>query len=956
MKIKRIIKQLILLFYTIVLSVNLSGQTGSISGMVTDKANKNSLPGVTIMLEGTTTGTSADVYGHYTISNLKPGRYKVKVSYISYNTVVIDNVKVESGKTTNLPLELSESTVSLSGVTVTGVRKTNTEVSMINVTRMSPLVSIGISSQQILRSQDRDASEVIRRLPGTTIIDDRFIIVRGLAQRYNSVWLNNAATPSSEADAKAFSFDVIPASMIENMVIVKSPAPELPADFSGGFVKITTTNLPEKNSAFINYSTSLNQGTTFKAMSGYQKSGTEILGFDNGYRDLPKDMPSHLNLYESASNPEIKNKITEIGQELNKTWTPTSGTAHPDQRASFGFSHRFKVGNQSFGNITAITYGNTNNRDEILNNTYTIYDYKNDKSSYVDQFKDNQYTNSVKLGLVHNWTWYPASGQKIEFRNLFNQIGLNRVTERTGREFYNDGRYIRATELRYLNRAIYSGQLAGEHSFGEGKTKVEWIAGYSFSNKNEPDIKRYKYIRDETDTTKYYLLFGDNPDLSSESQMWLKLNEKVYSFALNFVRQLDISSGFRPELRAGVYFENKDRTFTARNFGYSKAGNESTFDRTTLPVDQIFVDENINLTTGIRLRELTAASDSYDASNHQVAGYISAKIPFTTNISLYTGLRLEQNKQTLSSYKQGTTTPVKVNQDTLNLFPSANLAINLNKNNTLRLAYGMSVNRPEFRELAPFYFVDFDLNAGVYGNPSIKQSYIHNFDLRFENYPSANETFNFGLFYKNFRDPIEMIIMGNNPTQYSFENVKSAYSYGIETDVRKSLGFISGAENFSFILNAAFIRSKVQFSEGDLHRDRPLQGQSPYMINAGLFYYNDKNGLMVTTMYNIIGKRIVAVGRPSPNSWEDIPNIYEMPRNSVDVAVSKKVGDHFEIKISLKDLLNEKVLLSQKINTTVDMAEFNGSGQSQLKEFNRSQTTKSYNPGRYLTAGITYKF
>jgi hypothetical protein len=956
MKIKRIIKQLILLFFTILLSVNLSGQTGSISGMVTDKANKNTLPGVTIMLEGTTTGTSADVDGHYTISNLKPGRYKVKVSYISYNTVVIDNVKVESGETTNLPLELSESTVSLAGVTVSGVRKTNTEVSMINVTRVSPLVSIGISSQQILRSQDRDASEVIRRLPGTTIIDDRFIVVRGLAQRYNSVWLNNAATPSSEADAKSFSFDVIPASMIENMVIVKSPAPELPADFSGGFVKITTTNLPEKNSAFINYSTSINQGTTFKAMSGYQKSGTEILGFDNGYRDLPKDMPSHLNLYESASNPEIKNKITELGQELNKTWTPTSGTAHPDQRASFGFSRRFKVGNQSFGNITAITYGNTNNHDEILNNTYTIYDYKNDKSSYVDQFKDNQYTNSVKLGLVHNWTWYPASGQKIEFRNLFNQIGLNRVTERTGREFYNDGRHIRATELRYLNRAIYSGQLAGEHSFGESKTKVEWIAGYSFSNKNEPDIKRYKYIRDETDTTKYYLLFGDNPDLSSESQMWLKLSEKVYSFALNLVRQLDISSGFKPELRAGVYFENKDRTFTARNFGYSKAGNGSTFDRSTLPVDQIFADENINLTTGIRLRELTSASDSYDASNHQVAGYISAKIPFTANISLYTGLRLEQNRQTLSSYKQGTTTPVKVNQDTLNLFPSANLAINLNKNNTLRLAYGMSVNRPEFRELAPFYFVDFDLNAGVYGNPSIKQSYIHNFDLRFENYPSANETFNFGLFYKNFRDPIEMIIMGNNPTQYSFENVKSAYSYGIETDVRKSLGFISGAENFSFILNAAFIRSKVQFSEGDLHRDRPLQGQSPYMINAGLFYYNDKNGLMVTTMYNIIGKRIVAVGRPSPNSWEDIPNIYEMPRNSVDVAVSKKVGDHFEIKLSLKDLLNEKVLLSQKINTTVDMAEFNGGGQSQLKEFNRSQTTKSYNPGRYMTAGITYKF
>ena len=174
-------------------------------------------------------------------------------------------------------------------------------------------------------------------------------------------------------------------------------------------------------------------------------------------------------------------------------------------------------------------------------------------------------------------------------------------------------------------------------------------------------------------------------------------------------------------------------------------------------------------------------------------------------------------------------------------------------------------------------------------------------DLRFEHYPSPNETFNIGLFYKSFKNPIEMIITGNNPTQYSFENVKSAYSYGIEADVRKSLGFISGAENFSLILNAALIKSKVQFGEGDLNRDRSLQGQSPYMVNTGLFYYNDNNGLMVTLLYNIIGKRIVAVGRPSPNEWEDIPNIYEMPRNVLDLAVSKKINKNFELKLGIKD-------------------------------------------------------
>jgi len=951
----KIKKGIISLVIILLASIACLAQTGSIEGVATDKKNKEVLPGVTVTIDGTTIGTAADFDGHFVIPNVKPGKYKVKASYISYNPVILEDVTVTAEKTTNISISLSENTFALEEVTVTGIRKTNTDISMINVTRMSPLVSIGISGQQILRSQDRDASEVIRRLPGTTIIDDRFIVVRGLAQRYNAVWLNNTATPSSEADVKAFSFDVIPASMIENMLIIKSPAPELPADFSGGFVKITTVNLPEKNSIFISYGTGYAEGTTFDTFKKYKGSSTDWLGFDNGLRSLPKSMPSNLVTYETATNPEIQNRITELGRDLNKSWSPVSGTANTDQRFSMGFNVRFKLGSQSFGNITSLTYSNTNNHDLVANNNFSIYDFKNDKSSYNDQFIDDQYTNSVKLGFLHNWSWYPAEGQKIEFRNFFNQIGMTRSTLRSGREWYNDGRYIHSTELRYLDRSVYSGQVAGEHSFNEGTTKIDWVAGYSFSNKNEPDTKRYRYIRNDQDTTQYFLLFSDNPDLSSESRMWLKLNENIISASVNFVRQFDFS-GFKPEIRSGFYFEDKKREFSSRNFGYSKASNQSEFGMTNLPVDEVFTDANINLTNGIKLTEITSLSDSYSASNKQISGYIAAKLPISSKISFYTGLRVDKNIQNLDSYRQGTTIPVNVSRDTINLFPSANLAISLNTKNMIRAAYGLSVNRPEFRELAPFYFVDFDLNAGIYGNPSIKQAYIHNFDLRFEHYPSPNETFNIGLFYKNFKNPIEMVIMGNNPTQYSFENVSSAYSYGIETDIRKSIGFISGAENFSVILNAALIKSKVLFSEGDLNRDRSLQGQSPYMVNAGLFYYNNDNGLMVTMLYNIIGKRIVAVGRPSPNEWEDIPNIYEMPRNVVDLAISKKLGKKLEIKAGIKDILNDRVRLLQTINTAVDMNEITKGAFSGKEFFKRDQVTKSYQPGRYITLAITYKF
>lgn len=948
-------KLIITLFMVLTISATLPAQTGTIEGTATDKKTNEALPGVTVTLDGTTIGASADIDGHLIITNVKPGKYKVRASYISYNPMVFEDVVVSAGKTTTIPITMSENTITLREVTVTGVKKTNTDVAMINTTRMSPLVSIGISGQQILRSQDRDASEVIKRLPGTTIIDDRFIIVRGLAQRYNAVWLNNTATPSSEADVKAFSFDVIPASMIENMMIIKSPAPELPADFSGGFVKINTVNLPEKNSFFVSYGTGISQGATFENSSKYQPGRTDWLGFDNGFRELPKEMPEHLNDYENAANPEIKNRVTDMGRALNKTWAPADGSAIPDQRFSLGFNKRFKSGYHTFGNVTSATYSNTTNYDYINNNSYSIYNFRDDKPSYLDEFYDDQYTNTVKAGILHNWAWYPANGHKIEFRNLLNQIDQNRYSEREGREWYNNGRYIRSNELKYMNRTIYSGQLAGEHLLNDGEAKIDWVAGYAFSNKNEPDIKRTRYLRDERDTTQYFMLFSDNADLSSQSQMWLNLREDIITASVNFTNEFDFS-GFKPELRTGIYLENKVREFKARNFGWATAGSQSELDITTLPADEIFTDENINLTDGVKLSEVTSPSDSYNASNKQISGYLSARLPVTSYISLYTGLRIEKNIQTLDSYRQGTIIPVNVRRDTINLFPSANLAVNLDDKNLLRAAYGLSVNRPEFRELAPFYFVDFDLNAGIYGNPSIKQSYIHNFDLRFEHYPSPNETFNIGLFYKSFRNPIEMTIMGTSPTQYSFENVMSAYSYGIETDVRKSMGFISGAENFSIIFNAALIKSKVQFPDDDLNRDRSLQGQSPFMVNAGIFYYNDLSGLMVTALYNIIGKRIVAVGRPSPNEWEDIPNIYEMPRNVIDLAVSKKINDHFEVKLGLKDLLNEKIEMIQTVDTKVNMSDLTGGTDTSTKYFKRDQITKSYEPGRYFTMGITYKF
>lgn len=948
---KNVKKTVSFIFFTLLTISHLNGQNGSITGHVSDKNNNEGLIGATVIIEGTVTGVTTDLEGRFTFSNLKPGKYTLKFSYVSYKPFIVENVVVEPGRIKQLDVELEEDLVTLGDITVSAVRRKNSEISVITDIKASAFVSTGISGQQISKTLDKDASEVVKRVPGITIMDNRFLIVRGLSQRYNNVWLNNAATPSSEADVRAFSFDIIPSSMIDNIMIFKSPASELPADFSGGFVKISTKNMPEKNGYFVSYGTGINDNSTFKTFYKQVSGKTDWLGFDDGSRALPDAMPSHLNQYESATNPAIREKISSLGRALNNNWKPISTVAYPDQKLLLGMNKRLKFGSYTFGNATTLTYSSSNNSERILINDYSIYNFIHDEPSFLNQFTDEQYSKSSRVALMNNSTLFIGERNKVEFRNLFNQTGVSRYTTRDGREWYNNGRYIHSEELRYMSRSIYTGQLAGDHSTKNDKDRFEWILGYAFSNKKEPDTKRFRYLRDQVDTTKYMLLFSDQADLSSQSRMWIDLKENTVSASLNYTRKFDLP-GFKAEIRTGFYYENKERSFNARNFGYAKGSLESVFGQTSLPVEKIFTAENINLSDGIKLMEVTSLSDSYTASNNQIAGYVSARFPVGNKLNIYSGVRVEKNRQTLSSYKQGSTIKVDVDRDTINFFPSANITFKLNEESLFRFAYGMTVNRPEFREIAPFYYVDFELNAGIYGAPHIRQSYIHSFDLRYELYPGNGEIFNIGAFYKQFDNPIEQVILGNSPTQYSFENVKSAYSAGFEAEMRKSLGFINGLQDFMLVINSSLITSHVQFEEGKLARNRPLEGQSPYIVNAGIFYQNEKRGLMASMLYNVIGKRIVAVGRPSPNQWEDIPDIYEMPRNIIDLTISKMIGKKIEIKGGVKDLLNEKMNYLQTVNATVNMNNYNVGGDG-LKQFNRSQNTKSFYPGRYFSLGVS---
>ncbi len=930
------IRKILFIVIMFFVSINLSAQLGILQGNIKDLKTQEPLIGATIFINNTT-ATISNIDGSFILNNIESGIYDVRISYVSYNTKTIQGIKIDN-KTTILNIELEENMVSLQDVTITQIKKINNEVFTINNIKNSSVVVNGVSAQLISKTQDKDASEVVKRLPGVSIVDDKFIIVRGLSSRYNNVWLNNSSTPSLESDNRSFSFDLIPSSIIDNIFIYKNQMAELPADFSGGFIKISTVGIPTTDNITVSYGTNFRENTVFNTFQKEQSTNLDLLTLGTDYRSLPKNIPNHLDTYDN--NIDTKNKVTEIGRKLNNNWVGNQSIAKPDQKLQLSINKRF---DKKFvaGNTTSLMYNYSNNTDEIMNNNFSIYDYKNNKSSYIDQFHDMKYKTTTKIGLLHNWTIYPINNMKIDFKNFASNIGESTISTREGIEWYNDGRYIKSEEIKYTQKFIYVGQLNIEQKFNDARTTVDLMTGYSLSKKNEPDIRRYKYIS-STDTSSI-LIFGNNPDLSSLSRMWLKLNENVISVSTNFNHIFKSEGVFKSEIKTGLFFESKDRTFNARNFGYATSNSYSPFGNTNLPIYEIFQSENINLIDGLKLKEITVLSDSYSASNMILAGYGNYKLTYN-KFDVSTGIRLENNIQKLNSYRQGTTIPVNTIRDTLNIFPSANLSYNINKKNLIRVIYGKSINRPEFREIAPFYYVDFDQNAGIYGNQNIKNSYIHNYDIRYEFYPKNNELFNIGLFYKKFNNPIEVVIMGNSPSQFSFDNVKSAFSYGIETELHKSLDFIN-LNNFSTIFNLSLIKSSVIF-------DRPLQGQSPYIINWGLYYENPKNNISTNIVYNRIGKRIIAVGRPSPNKWESIPHIYEMPRNEVNLNFNKRFNK-FDIKLSIRDLFAENIKYQQDINTTVDMTVYGLSG---IQHFDRRQIVKSVFSERQYFIGLSYKF
>lgn len=888
----------VLIIACLLTAFGVKAQSGKVTGKVLNEKNEP-LPGVSVKVDGSQGGTSTDVEGRFTLTVSSGKKYTIMFSAVGYAAKTIDEVEVAAGKLTELDITLATSKKDLGTVTVTASRsnaRKESTVSLIQFQKNTNTVAAVISAESIRRSPDKNTGEVLKRIPGTSIQEGKYLIVRGLSDRYNFAMLNGIPLTSTEPDRKTFSFDIFPASLIDNIIINKAFVPELPGEWAGGLVQVNTKDVPA--ASFLNFTvgTGFNTQTIGKDFYEYQGGKYDWLGVDDGIRAIPSSFPTKTKL----SNLSDAEKAT-LGKNFSNIWTSEKTSSalsllNKKFELSGGFNKMFE-GGLKLGATFGLTYNQTVRRTPIKNRLYSV---DNNIASLNFDYDNQKYSKDVLWGGLANITLQLGNNHKISWKNLFNVNATNYVTERTGLDYAqsNDGQNIRATELALKSNIFYNTQLSGDHNFPSLKTKFHWYGSFNILDQYIPDQRRVQYNQETSLPGSPYVLLGvTKTSQTSGSRYFGFLNDYIYTAGGDLTKSFNLF-GLSQSVKGGYLFQVKDRLFDSRPFAvYLPSDNQSL---RMLPADQVYAAENFGNGNDNKftINELTGYQYRYLANTILNAAFIQFDNQFTDKLRATWGVRVENYDQLIGSVKQSDVR--HLHTEVRDFLPGVNITYKIASTGNLRLSGSQTVVRPEFRELSDFQFYDFDLGATVAGNKNLVRTKISNADLRYELYPRAGEVFTVGVFYKYFQKPLELYYnpVAGSGSSFNYINADNASGYGAEVEYRKKLDFVQALKNFTVQANVSYIYNRVKSESADL--DRPMQGQSPYVLNASLQYDIEKLGINTTLLYNQIGDRIAFVG------GFGVPPVWEATRPLLDFQIAKKViHNKGEVKLNVSDIFNK---------------------------------------------------
>lgn len=920
----------------LVSAVPVASQNGTsvsrIIGHVVDAGSGRPLVSAQVYVnDGAGGGTLSDLDGRYVLEHVPSGVVSVTVTLIGYRSKTVTGVEVIEGRATALDLTLESQALLVQGITVSAERERGSQAFLLDARRTSTSLVEAVGSVEIGRRPDSDAAEIAKRLTGVTVSEGKYVFVRGLGERYSQTSLNGSSLPSPEPEREVVPLDLFPSGFLQSLQTQKSYTPDLPADFSGGSVKIETRDFPNERVLRVGMGTSVNTASQFNdGYLSYVGGGRDWTGLDDGTRGQPATLEEILGSVDSGerlpSDPGQLIAIANALKESGAAFVPTTGTTplNRDFNASIG-GRTGLFGDGELGYFVAGTYGDRYSlRTGEVERKWRVSAFnpevpENLRTPNVD-YEFTRGVRNVSWGSIANLTVKLNPEQKVSLRTTASLSADDEARSYIGDNREDIGGTVRSDRLRFVSRLMLWGQLSGEHAT-IGDSRLEWRATVARAQRDEPLLRESVYLEDDGE-------FFLHPIGESGRYFWSDMADQDMSLAADWSLPVPFL-GDDAFVKVGAEARTRSRDFAARRLNWDFIG--STIEDLDSALREATIVPNARRRGEFAIEDVVEPGDLYDAGDSRHAGYILFDVRITERIQAIVGSRFEAYDLGLNS-RGNTLREI----DQLDVAPSVNLIVTPREDLKVRLAGSRTVDRPEFREMAPFQFTEATSLRQLYGNPDLVPASITSGDLRVDWFPGPGEMLSIGGFYKSLTDPIEQVFIAAASTAYSFQNAKEASVLGLELEARVGLGrFMRSLAPFSLQTNYSLIGSEVAVRSGEggfnpTNESRPLEGQAAYVFNAGL-NYADEAGIEAGLFLNRFGDRLIAAG------GSGIPDLFEKARNQLDAVFGLPLPRGGTAKIKGTNLLDADYGFEQEANGI-------------------THVQRLYSTGRTFSVGLSWEF
>ncbi len=913
---------------------------GVVRGTIIDANTGEPVMSANVIVVGTKLGTVSDFDGNFSL-NIAEGIYDVKISALGYATVTLEKITVINQKVKTLDISLKAADEQLDEIVITSTKQKKSASALLIMQKKSVKLLDGISSESFSKTGDSDVAGALKRVTGVSVQGGKYVFVRGLSDRYTKTTLNGVTIPGLDPDKNTVQMDLFPTNLVDNIVVYKTFTPDLDGDFTGGLVDISTKDFPRSKTLEIGLGLGYTNGMNFnKDFVLYQKGKNDWLGFGNSTRQLGFSSDTYIP-DESLNDP----KLTELTNSFSKELGVTKGAnSFLDQNFSISFGNQYQKKKYTLGINLAFNYANDYKYyDDVIQGVYFKDADKNvnklDKREVTNgSFGENTVIWSGLLG-----TAFKFDKSKYALSVFHSQNGNGQAADYISQNFDETNATLYKDAIQYTQRSVTNIILKGTHHIADNDFVIDWKVSPSLANILEPDVRSTRLSFDAT-TGTFKLQLGDGAGID---RYYRFLNEQTLATKIDALYRLKEKN----KMKIGFSNTYKYRDYEILSYVFEKT---SDFDSFTENPNDILIDANIwNATTqsGMYVKGSQNLNNTYKATSNVLAFYAMDEMEINQKIKTIFGVRAE--KATIDYDGYYTNIPFKKRvHDELVILPSVNFIYAINDNANLRLSYSQTVARPSFKEKSNAHIQDPISQNNFIGNLDLKETNINNVDIRWENFFKKGQMISISGFYKNFKNPIELVPFQLSPNSIQPKNTNKAIVFGAEFDAKKNITNENAKYQVAVGANISYIFSKVNTkevivdvsgkTEYELRQEnarigekidpyRTMQGQSPYIINASVNVNRDN--FDATLSYNVQGKKLVIVGSGI------VPDVFESSFNSLNFKGTYKFGNDgkYTVSASFKNILN---------------ANFN----QHFESYDASDAIyRQYSKGQNFSLGFSYK-